>query len=161
MTDSRYRQRDSLTGFNRTRLRGTLGLTMGVKSNADIFASKGDTWTSTRAEDRRAQVDRDLLEKHLREAKPNEIQFKTYLLERLADLPPVEPVKYDKQRLAEQRKPRPPARQAGKGSYVALAQKITRLAQLHKELTDHNRIVQGNDYKSKGFGHFVKEEKKL
>lgn len=153
-----HAMRDSLTGINRKQLRQTLLDSMGIKSNADIFASKGDPWKTTSAQERKLAQNRALLEKHLREAGANETQFRQYLLERLSDAGLPEPVRYDKQKLAQQRKPKPPARTAGKGSYVAAAQRITRLAQLHKELTADERVAAVTGDKRKEYGHFVMEK---
>ena len=149
--------RDSLSGFNRKQLRLTLSKQMGVKSNAHVFASKGDSWDTTSAEQRQEQLRRNLLEKHLREAGKNENQFKQYLLERLADAGKLEPVKYDKQRLAQQKKRKRPARIAGKSSFVAVAQRVTRLAQLHKQLNADERVAAVTTDKRKEYGHFVIE----
>ena len=149
--------RDSLWGFDRKQLRLTLSKQMGVKSNAHVFASKGDTWATTGREERRQAVIRAKLEQHLREAGKNESQFKQYLLERLADAGKLEPVKYDKQRLAQQKKRKRPARTAGKGSFVAAAQRITRLAQLHKELNADERVAAVTSDKRKEYGHFIME----
>ena len=149
--------RDSLWGFDRKQLRLTLSKQMGVKSNAHVFASKGDSWDVTSAEQRQERIRRNLLEKHLQEAGANESQFKQYLLERLADAGKLEPVKYDKQRLAQQKKRKRPARVAGKGSFVAAAQRITRLAQLHKELNADERVAAVTSDKRKEYGHFIME----
>lgn len=73
----RHIKRDSLTGFNRTRLRGTLRVAMGVKSNADMFASKGDTWDTTPQEKRRDALERNKLERVLATAhKEDETPYK-------------------------------------------------------------------------------------
>jgi len=152
-----HTMRDSLGGFNRKQLRLTLSKQIGVKSNAHVFASKGDSWDVIRAEQKQEQIQRNLLEKHLQEAGKNESQFRQYLLERLADAGKLEPVKYDKQRLAQQKKRKRPARTAGKGSFVAAAQRITRLAQLHKELNADERVAAVTSDKRKEYGHFIME----
>ena len=150
--------RDSLCGFDRSKLRRHIEAHMGIKSNAHVFSSKGDSWNTTSAEQRQEQLRRNLLEKHLREAGKNENQFKQYLLERLADAGKLEPVKYDKQRLAQQRKRNRPARTAGKSSFVAVSQRVTRLANLERERKIGQQTSAVTSDKRKEYGHFVMEK---
>lgn len=158
MTDKRHKQRQSFDGFDRKRLRGTLTTKLGIVSNADVFASKGNTWTTTQGEDRRAAQERQLLESHLRKAKSNEQQFIQHLRERLADAGPLPPVKVNKKQLALESKPKPPARRARQGAYVKVAMQVNRLAKLHKELTANERLNAVTSDKRKEYGHFIIEK---
>lgn len=77
-----HKQRDSLTGFNRKRLRGTLRLQMDAKPNSAMFESRGQSWSTTASEERQEAQRKQLLERQLREAskkdkkpyKPSEIR---------------------------------------------------------------------------------------
>ena len=158
-SDLRHTRRESFDGFDRKRLRGTLTAKLGIVTNADVFASKGNSWTLTQGEERRAAQERALLEHHLRQADTRtEQRFIQHLRERLADAGPPEPVRYDKQALASQKKQAKPARRAGAGKFAALALRVNRLAQLHKELTSGERVAAVTTDKRKEFGHFVLEK---
>lgn len=152
-------KRDSLTGFNRKRLRGTLTAKMGVVSNAEVFASKGNTWETTPSEQRRADTDRQLLEHHLRQADTStELRFIEHLRERLSDPGPLEPVKVNKKQLAQERKNARPARRPRQGAYVKVAMQVNRLAKLQRELEADNRVAAKTTDKYRDYGHFVFEK---
>lgn len=63
-----YTTRDAFKGVNRKRLRGTLSIAMRVRSNQDTFESKGNPWTTTRADDYREREERVKLRQHQFEA---------------------------------------------------------------------------------------------
>ena len=154
--DTRHKPRDSLSGFDRKRLRQQLRERMGVTPNSAMFESRGQSWHTTQSEERQEHQRRQLLEHHLREAKPNEHRFIQHLRERLADAGRLAPVKVDKQALATQTKPRPPARtKPSDGKYVALSQRVTRLANLQRELERDDRVAAKTSDKFKQRGHFV------
>lgn len=160
MTDTRHQTRDSLTGIDRKRLRGTLRLQMGVKPNSAMFESRGQSWHTTASEERQETVKRQLLEKHLREAKPSEGRFIEHLQARLADAGTLPPVKVDKQRLAQERKKERnerSCRRVNQNKHTTLAKRVNRLAQLHKELTANERVAAKTTDKYRAFDHFTME----
>lgn len=130
--------RDSLWGFDRSKLRRHIESHVGLKSNADMFASKGDTWQTTESEERRQAQIRAKLEQHLREAKANETQFKAYLRERLDDSHgPVSSPTWDKTKLAQEnkaRRERKDTRVVHKTTLKGVRQRVARLANLEQEL---------------------------
>jgi hypothetical protein len=156
--DSKHKPRDSLTGFDRKRLRQQLQERMGVTPNSAMFESRGQSWHTTQSEERQERQRRQLLEHHLREAKPSEQRFIQHLRERLADAGRLAPVKVDKQALAAQAKPRPPARtKPSDGKYVALSQRVTRLANLQRELERDDRVAAKTTDKYRVYDHFILE----
>lgn len=160
MADRRHEKRDSLTGFDRKRLRVTLRLAMGVKSNADMFAGRGQSWETTPSEGRQEAIRRNLLEKHLRDAKPSETRFIEVLQDRLADDGVLPAVKVDKQRLARERKKERPlhtSRSVQQNKHLSLASRVNRLANLHKELAADERVAAKTTDKYKTFEHFTLE----
>lgn len=129
--------RDSLCGFDRSKLRRHIESHMGLKSNADIFASKGDTWSTTDSEERRQAVIRAKLEQHLREAGPSETRFKAYLKDKLADAGIATRPIWDRTKLAQEnkaRRDRKDTRQVHQTSMKAVRQRVARLANLEKQL---------------------------
>lgn len=188
--DRRHTQRQSFDGFDRKRLRGTLQAKLGVVSNADVFASRGDTWETTEGEAKRALVERQLLEAQLRDAgkkdktpyKPSETrnlnapqhkvfkpldgpptrkqrrEIERFILGKLADAGPLEPVKVNKQTLAAEKKHGRPARRPAQGAYAAVALKVNRLAKLHKERLANEKTGAVTSDKRKEYGHFVMEK---
>ena len=158
MTDGRHKQRASFDGFDRKRLRGTLTTKLGIVSNADVFASKGNTWETTTGEERREQQQRQMLERHLREADFSETRFIDGLLERLRDDGPPEPVPVNKQTLATEKKHGKPARRARQGAYAKVAMQVNRLAKLQRERGANERVGAVTADKRKEYGHFVLEK---
>ncbi len=152
-----HKQRDSLDGFNRKRLRGTLRAKLGVKPNSAMFESRGQSWHTTEPEQRQEAQRRQVLERHLREANFSETRFIDTLLDKLADAGPPEPVKVDKQELAAQAKPKPPARTKPDGKFIALSQKVRRFAALQRELDADSRVAAKTTDKYRDYGHFVLE----
>lgn len=153
-----HQTRDALTGINRKRLNGTLRVGMGVKSNADIFESKGNPWRTTELEARRTASDRAKLEQHLRQAKLTEAQFIGYLRDKLADAGKPQPVRVDKQRLAEEkRKERPPmsSRSPSRNALSVALAKANRLAALDKQLRANESVNATLSRHHKDYGHFT------
>lgn len=153
-----HTKRDSLTGINRSRLRGTLRVSMGVKSNADIFASKGDPWETTPTQERQDRVRQAKLEQHLRQAKLTERQFIGYLKDKLADDGLPTPVSVDKQQLArEKRKERAPmsCRSPSRNALAAALAKANRLAVLDKQLRENETVNATLSKYYKNHGHFT------
>lgn len=152
--------RDSLDGFNRSRLRGTLRIAMGVKSNADVFASSGNPWVSTPSEDRRHAAEQAKLKEHLRKASFKERQFIGYLKDKLSDPPPPKRVKVDKQRLAqEKKKERAPmsCRSAKQNELIAALSKARRLGALERQLQANETVKAKYSGKHRNYGHFTME----
>lgn len=158
MGASHHKPRQSFDGIDRKRLRGTLTAKLGIVSNSDIFASKGNTWETTEAEQRRETIDRQNLERHLREASLNETQFINHIFERLRDAGPPEPVKVDKKRLALEAKHAKPARRSRQGAYVKIAMQVNRLANLQREREASSRVTAVTSDKRKEYGHFILEK---
>lgn len=153
--------RDSLCGFDRSKLRRHIESHMGLKSNADIFASKGDTWSTTESEERRQAVIRAKLEQYLREAGPSETRFKAYLKDKLADAGIAPSPTWDKTKLAQenkQRRERQDTRQPHKTSMKAVRQRVARLANLERERKLGLRTSAVTSDKRKEYGHFVMEK---
>lgn len=159
--NQRHLRRDSLTGINRKRLRGTLAAKLGVGSNADMFASRGLPWTTTQSDEAFEARQRQLAEYHLRHAKHNEHAFKVALRERLADPGPLEPVKVDKQRLAaERKKEREPlsSRKLHQTKFATLAKRVNNLANLQRELERDDKVAAKTTDQYRDLGHFVLEK---
>jgi hypothetical protein len=155
-----HQTRDSLTGVNRKRLRGTLRVAMGVKSNADIFESKGNPWRTTELEERRNAVERAKLEQHLRQAKLTEQRFIGYLRDKLSDPGKPEPVRVDKQKLAEEKKyqrANRSCRNVSANRLSAAIGKATRLAALDKQLRANEAVKAKCSKFHKDYGHFTVE----
>lgn len=153
--------RDSLCGFDRSKLRRHIEAHMGVKSNADIFASKGDTWATTDSEERRQAVIRAKLEQYLREAGPSETRFKAYLKDKLADVGIAPSPTWDKTKLAQEnkaRRNRTDTRAVHQTSMKAMRQRVARLANLERERKISQQTSAVTSDKRKEYGHFVMEK---
>jgi hypothetical protein len=151
--------RDSLDGIHRSRLRGTLRIAMGVKSNASIFESKGDPWETTPSQHRQDKVRQAKLEQHLREASLNETRFIGYLKAKLADDGLPSPVPVDKQQLArEKRKERAPmsCRSPSRNALTVALAKANRLAVLDKQLRENQAVNATLSKDHKNYMHFTK-----
>lgn len=159
MTDTKHTTRDSLHGFNRSRLRGTLSVAMGVKNNADVFASSGNPWTTTPSEERKIASEKAKLQQHLRQAKLTETQFIGYLRDKLSDPPPPQPVKVDKQRLAQEKKKERPARSCRSpeaNNLAAIIGKAKRLAALDSQLRANEAVKAKYSGNHKAYQHFTR-----
>jgi len=147
--------RDSLWGFDRSKLRRHIESHMGLKSNADMFASKGDTWQTTESEERRQAQIRAKLEQHLQESKANETQFKIYLKDKLADAGIAPSPTWDKQALAREnkaRRERKDTRDVHKTTLKGVRQRVARLANLEQELKNKSG---SKSNKGKELSHFT------
>jgi hypothetical protein len=133
---------------------------MGVKSNADMFASRGNPWETTELEARRTASDKARLKQHLRQAKFTEARFIGYLRDKLADAGKPQPVRVDKQRLAEEKKKeRPPmsSRSPSRNALSVALAKANRLAALDKQLRANETVNATLSKYHKDYGHFTKK----
>lgn len=87
-------------------------------------------------------------------------EIEAFILSQLADAGTLPPVKVDKQRLAQERKKERDersCRRVNQNKYTALAKRVNRLANLHKELTANEHVAVKTTDKYRAFNHFTLE----